>query len=239
MKVSMSDIKVGDVFKKYISGAGTSVFVAMQSLKQSKTYKNEYHIFATVLSTTGDVYEYMDEVYVTTTIKMGKVGTVEKIGVWRKGKVVKEEKVEHKKIVEMIKKDIVANDEFVVTAVESSSSSMDGMGAYVLYYEIETSNGLTVTLGHSSEVYVGEDITEGFEEFGMELAVVDLEFSAEVNSKHLLAESLIENIVAFAKQNRIKVVTFGSFLDGVFASTLKKFANYGGMEGGIPYITVR
>ena len=139
----------------------------------------------------------------------------------------------------MIKKEIVGNDEFVVTAVESSSSSMDGVGAYAIYYEIEASNGLTVTLGHSLEAFVAESLTEGFEEFGTELAIIDLKFSAEVNSKHLLSESLIETIMEFAKQNRIKVVTFGSFLDGVFASTLKKFANYGGMEGDIPYIVVR
>jgi hypothetical protein len=85
MKVNMVEIKSGDVFKKYQRGCGTTTFVCMKSLKQDSKYKNEYNIFATVLSTTGDLYKYMDEVYVTTIRKFGKVGSVEKIGVWKDG----------------------------------------------------------------------------------------------------------------------------------------------------------
>ena len=57
----------------------------MKSLKQDSKYKNEYNIFSTVIYTTGDLYKYMDEVYVTTIRKFGKVGSVEKIGVWKDG----------------------------------------------------------------------------------------------------------------------------------------------------------
>ena len=61
--------------------------ICMESLKQSKGYKNEYLLYATVLSSTGDFYTKLDEVYVTTIRKYGKVGSVEKIGVWRNGKI--------------------------------------------------------------------------------------------------------------------------------------------------------
>jgi len=87
MKVNMVEIKCGDVFKRYERGCGTTTFVCMKSLKQDSKYKNEYNIYATVLSTTGDLYKYMDEVYVTTIRKFGKVGSVEKIGVWKNGKI--------------------------------------------------------------------------------------------------------------------------------------------------------
>ncbi len=87
MKVNMAEIKCGDVFKKYQRYLGTTTFVCMESLKQSKGYKNEYLLYATVLSSTGDFYTKLDEVYVTTIRKYGKVGSVEKIGVWRNGKI--------------------------------------------------------------------------------------------------------------------------------------------------------
>jgi len=87
MKVNMAEIKCGDVFKKYQRYLGTTTFVCMESLKQSKGYKNEYLLYATVLSSTGDFYTKLDEVYVTTIRKYGKVGSVEKIGVWKNGKI--------------------------------------------------------------------------------------------------------------------------------------------------------
>ena len=87
MRVNMAEIKCGDVFKRYERYLGTTTFVCMESLKQSKGYKNEYLLYSTVLSSTGDFYTKLDEVYVTTIRKYGKVGHVEKIGVWKNGKI--------------------------------------------------------------------------------------------------------------------------------------------------------
>jgi hypothetical protein len=84
--INAKDIKPGDVFISDIGyRLGKAVFVTMQPLKQSKSYKNEYDLFATVLippkrSIAG--YKEMDEVYVTFSPRHGKFRSVPYLGKW-------------------------------------------------------------------------------------------------------------------------------------------------------------
>jgi hypothetical protein len=91
-EIRMSEIKAGDVFVRTEPHFGTTTFVAMSSLKQSKSRKNEYYIEATVLYSTGDYYEKFDEVPVWTNVRNGKVGKAKLIGTWQDGQVKKLER---------------------------------------------------------------------------------------------------------------------------------------------------
>jgi len=76
----MNEIKAGDVFEKRDRVGDVTRYVAMGSLKQSPSNKNEYYIPATALSSTGNFYKRMEEYQVTTNVKLGNVGSVKYLG---------------------------------------------------------------------------------------------------------------------------------------------------------------
>lgn len=59
---------------------GTTTFIAMGSVKQSTTYKNEYNLDVTVLESTGDFYNRMDETTITFAIKYNRLSDIEYLG---------------------------------------------------------------------------------------------------------------------------------------------------------------
>jgi len=78
---NFSDLKQGDVIRRK-ERLGTTIFVVVKSPVQSRMYKNEYNAFVTCIVSNTNFYKPLEQYYITSVIKYGKLGNVDYLGKW-------------------------------------------------------------------------------------------------------------------------------------------------------------
>jgi hypothetical protein len=78
---NFSDLKQGDVIRRK-ERLGTTIFVVNKSPVQSRIYKNEYDALVTCIVSNTNFYKPLEEYYITSVIKYGKLGNVDYLGKW-------------------------------------------------------------------------------------------------------------------------------------------------------------
>jgi hypothetical protein len=78
---NFSDLKQGDVIRRK-ERIGTTIFVVNKSPVQSRAYKNEYDALVTCIVSNTNFYKPLEEYYITSVIKYGKLGNVDYLGKW-------------------------------------------------------------------------------------------------------------------------------------------------------------
>jgi len=78
---NFSDLKQGDVIRRK-ERIGTTIFVVNKSPVQSRIYKNEYDALVTCIVSNTNFYKPLEEYYIKSVIKYGKLGNVDYLGKW-------------------------------------------------------------------------------------------------------------------------------------------------------------